>query len=625
MDDISKKRGFSAFSVFASSGDHPKMTDVEQGQLGTCYFLAAISSIAYRTPEIIESMFVRREYWDKGILSTRWLINGMESIIEVDKTLPSKGGQPYFTDIGPTGAWWPAIVEKAWSKVYGTYKAAEGGWWAIAAGSITRAPTVTYYHSQVKGEQLWKVLTDASEHKWPMGASTTESHFGLAAGHAYSLLQAGQHKDKKYGNVVKVRNPWHTNFYKGSIPNPHRGDDSGIFWMAFEEFETAFHSSSVAKVHRDYKVTAVRVKQVSEAIEAEFSFNIRSDKWFAVSLVWPNHRMLCEVANPSYVLAVRKLGSDKIFKPERHAYARNAVYVEIPADADGGHGTYIVAMSITFPVDSFIKEVFLDIYAETKVTVSTTHADYSSLILGMVGPAIKGEPCEVVMMKDKGLWRANKQKMMHGVPTYESFDGSKFAYYVSDKDQWFLMMSSHWTEVSQGSFWSYASVSPDDITCGCEDSASGVVELGKVGCDLIKAPKVRYSNLRCDQQVQYTSFAKAYCPMTCGVDICKLPLPTGLDLGPPDDPYAFNDDQEDAGDPDPICEDTPKFVDEMGYHCWDWEGHKCENAAKTWEYTEMGEIEVLRNCKASCGLCQPEASLIVESTDLNRWEKTSRL
>ena len=50
-------------------------------------------------------------------------------------------------------------MEKAWSKVYGTYKAAEGGWWAIAAGSITRAPTVTYYHSQVKGEQLWKVLT----------------------------------------------------------------------------------------------------------------------------------------------------------------------------------------------------------------------------------------------------------------------------------------------------------------------------------------------------------------------------------------------------------------------------------------------------------------------------------
>jgi hypothetical protein len=616
MDDISKKRGFSAFAVFASSTSHPKMTDVEQGALGTCYFLSAISSIAYRTPEIIENMFVRREYWDQGILSTRWLINGIESIIEVDKTLPSKDGQPYFTDISPAGAWWPAILEKSWSKIYGSYKAAEAGWWAIAAGSITRAPTVTYYHSQVKGEQLWQVLFDASEKKWPMGASTTESHFGLAAGHAYSLLEAWN--DKTHGKVVKVRNPWHINFYEGSIPNPTRGDDSGIFTMSFEEFEIAFYSSSVAKVHPNYKVTPVRVKQVSEVIEAEFSFNIRSDKWFAVSLVWPNHRMLCEIANPSYVLAMRKLGSDKVYKPEKAAYAKNSVYVEVPPDADGGHGTYIVAMSITFPVDSFIKEVFLNVYAETKVTVSTTHVDYSSLVLGMVGPAIKGAPCEVVMMKDKGLWRANKKALLHGVPTYDSLDGQKFAYYVGDKDKWYLMTNSHWTEVSKGSLWSYASVSTDDISCGCEDSANGVVELGKVSCDMVLPPKVRYGNLRCDKKVQYTDLAKAYCPETCDVDICKLPLPTGLDLAPPEDPYPWsnNDDEieEKVDDLVPVCEDTPKFVDEMGLRCWEWEGYNCGNAVERWRYTDMGEIEVLRNCKASCGMCLPQGE-----------EKVSRL
>merc|ERR1719443_1581664 len=64
MDDISRAQGL-PFAVFNPSTNVPSHTDVQQGELGTCYFLAAIASIAYTSPKVIDEMFVRREHWEQ--------------------------------------------------------------------------------------------------------------------------------------------------------------------------------------------------------------------------------------------------------------------------------------------------------------------------------------------------------------------------------------------------------------------------------------------------------------------------------------------------------------------------------------------------------------------------------
>lgn len=517
MDRISLALGFT-FTVFNADTGTPAHTDVRQGQLGTCYFLAAIASIAYRAPQVIAAMFVRRQYWKQGIISTKWLVNGVVSVIEVDKSIPARGVWPYFASPDPKSrAWWPAILEKAWSKIYGSYKATEGGWWEAAAGAITRAPTVTYFHSQVKADELWEVLRTASENKWPMGAMTQTSKFGLAAGHAYSVLEAWTHR--QLGKLVRVRNPWHTNYYTGSVPNPTYGDDTGIFDMSFNEFHEAFVSTGVAKVMPTYDVTSMRVYQASGRITGAFEFGIQTSKWLAVSIVWPNHRMLCKMPHPSYVLAVRKRGEEKVFYPEQKTSSVNAVYVELPPDI--GIGTFDVAVSADFPQNTFIHEVQLNVYAEHPVEItSDPQADYSTLMLGMVGPVVKESPCEVATIASRGLWKVNKDSLVNGIPTYHSWDGKSFAYYVGSADKWFMIGNEYLDSVKKGRLWSFGKASREDFMCGCFDSPIGVRGFRGVGCNQVKAPSYKYSNVRCDTNVPYKSLVQSFCPLTCNVNIC---------------------------------------------------------------------------------------------------------
>merc|ERR1719161_189812 len=59
----------------------------------------------------------------------------------------------------------------------------------------------------------------------------------------------------------------------------------------------------------------------------------------------------------------------------------------------------------------------------------------------------------------------------------------------------------------------------------------------------------------------------------------------------------------------PGCCDKPGYLDEKGYGCATWVGHKCDLAVEDFEgkdgskYTDAGEKDLLANCELSCGLC----------------------
>lgn len=62
-------------------------------------------------------------------------------------------------------------------------------------------------------------------------------------------------------------------------------------------------------------------------------------------------------------------------------------------------------------------------------------------------------------------------------------------------------------------------------------------------------------------------------------------------------------------DPAVGCCDKPGYLDEKGYACSTWVGHKCDLAVEDFEgkdgskYTDGGEKDLLANCELSCGLC----------------------
>ena len=109
--------------LFSASG--PQYSDVHQGALGDCYFVATLGEIALRTPAAITSMFIVN---GDGTYSVRLYGSGQAHYVTVDGQLPVDGsGRFVFANMGQlanssTNVLWVALAEKAYVQMN------EAGW-----------------------------------------------------------------------------------------------------------------------------------------------------------------------------------------------------------------------------------------------------------------------------------------------------------------------------------------------------------------------------------------------------------------------------------------------------------------------------------------------------------------
>ena len=95
----------------------PQYSDIYQGIVGDCSFLATLAETCYRNPSVIQNMFI-----DNGdsTFTVRFYDNGgTPQYVTVDRMLPSGGGAFARPTAGPI---WPALAEKAYAQIN------ESGW-----------------------------------------------------------------------------------------------------------------------------------------------------------------------------------------------------------------------------------------------------------------------------------------------------------------------------------------------------------------------------------------------------------------------------------------------------------------------------------------------------------------
>ena len=127
--------------------------------------------------------------------------------------------------------------------------------------ALTGMPVFSFSHS--KGEAFLKPIHQRWAAKnYPMtnGCCTqnTPQSYGLASGHAYSLLDV---IDVEGGvTLAKVRNPWSSEGYRGPYSDSDttrwtetlkaqvgfNAADDGIFYMIYSEYLQTFYSTGVA-------------------------------------------------------------------------------------------------------------------------------------------------------------------------------------------------------------------------------------------------------------------------------------------------------------------------------------------------------------------------------------------
>ena len=111
------------------------------------------------------------------------------------------------------------ILEKAWAKLYGSYKNIEAGYPEECLHDLTGAPIkqIIMSHYRFNPDNEWNYLLEASQKEYSMVASSqpgsdiNQSVSGVVQGHAYTFLNAtyvnyedGSDKEK----IVQLRNPW---------------------------------------------------------------------------------------------------------------------------------------------------------------------------------------------------------------------------------------------------------------------------------------------------------------------------------------------------------------------------------------------------------------------------------
>lgn len=224
--------------------DGAKAEDVQQGQLGDCYFPAAMAAIAKQNPDAINNLI--KDNGDGTYTVTfkqkDWASGRFKDVaIKVDGDLYTRsyGGALYghsanSSDPKKMELWFP-LVEKAYAQWKGSYnEIGNGGHSSSVFEAVLGKPGQDMYVSSGNLDRVFDTIKKSIDAKQPVAAGTygesEEARYtnsGVYADHAYSVLGYEQVGTEKY---VIMRNPW------GESEPAGNGANDGIFKLKLSEF-----------------------------------------------------------------------------------------------------------------------------------------------------------------------------------------------------------------------------------------------------------------------------------------------------------------------------------------------------------------------------------------------------
>ncbi|KAG8983756.1 hypothetical protein FRB90_005782 [Tulasnella sp. 427] len=231
--DVRRVSDIFAYPKFFENG--ATASDICQGQLGDCWFLSALGTVAAagqipricverdETAGIYGFVFWRGCAWVEVIIDdllyTRvppWETLGAreKSIYKDSKDLYSrtarKGGKNLlFARSATENETWLPLLEKAYAKLYGDYASLEGGWPCDGVEDLTGAiPSCIYTQDILDPERFWRdEVMQVSQGGRMLSCCSPESvlfkydnpvYEGIVAQHAYSVTKAIEYDYRKF-------------------------------------------------------------------------------------------------------------------------------------------------------------------------------------------------------------------------------------------------------------------------------------------------------------------------------------------------------------------------------------------------------------------------------------------
>lgn len=172
-----------------------------QGEIGDCYFLSALAVLGGdRVKKLIITIDNPSEWKQCGAFCVRFFDGGQDDIVIIDDHFPVFGGTDLCFTHSPDGKeLWPAILEKAYAKKYGSYTAIWKGHTNITLTELTNGVSEIMSFKKNKNMlKVWNELLSAHKNNATLGAGSPShpkgdrgepSAEGIVPGHAYSILR----------------------------------------------------------------------------------------------------------------------------------------------------------------------------------------------------------------------------------------------------------------------------------------------------------------------------------------------------------------------------------------------------------------------------------------------------
>ncbi|CAF1185551.1 unnamed protein product [Didymodactylos carnosus] len=292
----------------------PNSSDIQQGQLGDCWLMAALALITER-PAMLQHILLTKEVNNEGIYLIRLCKNGQWVTVMVDDCFPCTSGKILaFTQAKRRQLYVP-LIEKACAKIFGSYSNLIGGQTSEGLLLLTGAPCnhihlenhYTTNHNggeQIDSDVLWAKLLSACEFDLLIGASTGRSdisndeytHIKIHGNHAFSILKVySLSHDERF---VLVRDPHSCTRYEDKyitretlnlLQAFHRGERrSGSFWMSWRIFLKYFSTITICQWRSDLfdvRSDGQFTTDASQPINAYY-FYIKTTTQINISLVY---------------------------------------------------------------------------------------------------------------------------------------------------------------------------------------------------------------------------------------------------------------------------------------------------------------------------------------------------
>jgi hypothetical protein len=226
--------------------------DVNQGNLGNCWFLAALQSILEQSPDKLNDCVPKctnfRAGNYNGTLEFIFYDKGLPTKVVITDRLPTRNGRLIFANSNRSNEYWTALIEKAYAVFHGGYDKIVGGWASNGLQDLANMVTKFYWLHKLSDDQLRHYVKSGIACCASSNSGSGRNN-GIVSGHAYAVKDVCRLPNDV--DLIELINPWGSTEFDGDWSNkslkwkayPHLKPadiNDGVFHMSFADFRKHF-------------------------------------------------------------------------------------------------------------------------------------------------------------------------------------------------------------------------------------------------------------------------------------------------------------------------------------------------------------------------------------------------